>query len=72
MLCPLCITLKSYSSHQVKEAVGSVPIIANGDCWHAEDVWLCMRQTGADGFMSAQVRHFLLLALHDFYFLMTW
>ena len=31
-----------------------IPVIANGDCWHAEDVWLCMCQTGADGVMSAQ------------------
>ena len=31
-----------------------IPVIANGDCWHAEDAWLCMCQTGADGVMSAQ------------------
>jgi len=31
-----------------------IPVIANGDCWHAEDVWLCLLQTGADAVMSAQ------------------
>jgi len=38
---------------RVKERL-RIPVIANGDCWHAEDVWLCMCQTGADGVMSAQ------------------
>lgn len=31
-----------------------VPVIVNGDMWHAEDVQLCMHMTGADGYMSAQ------------------
>ncbi len=39
---------------RIKKLITCVPIILNGDCWHAEDVWLSWRQTNADGIMSAQ------------------
>jgi len=38
---------------QVKEHV-NIPVIANGDVYHAEDVIMCMEETKADGVMCAQ------------------
>jgi tRNA-dihydrouridine synthase 1 len=37
----------------IKESI-QIPVFVNGDLWHAEDVRLCRRVTGADGYMSAQ------------------
>lgn len=32
----------------------TVPLLANGDVYHVEDALLCLKETGADGVMSAQ------------------
>jgi tRNA-dihydrouridine synthase len=32
----------------------NIPVIANGDLWHHEDIAFCRRQTGCHGYMSAQ------------------
>lgn len=37
----------------LREAL-SIPVVVNGDMWHAEDVEACRRVTGAAAYMSAQ------------------
>ena len=32
----------------------NIPVIVNGDLWHAEDIALCFDETAVDGYMSAQ------------------